>query len=550
MSQTDELFRLMNLQIQCPQCSKRFVVHEDLTGKTVECGACDHRFPVRSESIIVERAKFYPGEQKGDFLNRLGKQSPLVQESPRPVQESANRPSGPKVDAIMPAAPAQTIAVAAGILGILFYLFIFYFGSEPQGPFQDLDLAKRLLLGVFVSSICGGLIVYGSKNWRGRGILIAVALVASLMALIVVRPVHMTPTTFVPPEESAEVGSADSDGDEPSDPSEILHAADQRVLSRNIDLQAANPLNTEGRPQEFVIGIYIPDLNESQYQFIEKYYLRKLALPKSEALLSYKRNSDRDRFIIISGMKLDFDTMVRISEALGMVRSYPEARVLKIELKSDLFQDPGEDFHRKLEDFGDAAFFAKNLDELKNPIDFDRIGKAVKRLATVRPGIELQYQPQITSELLRIVTDENDPELLSEIGKGLRLYAKGNQAALDKVNLMIADWRDSGTPVPSSFVDYLVENGDPRVIDIIDRLWTAAPSDWTGQYLSLGSSTEDRLIRHLKESPMPLKRSAVALLAQVGTSKCVPVLASFATTDDQELRILIDRALDAVKKRP
>ena len=50
-------------------------MNDDLSGKTVECGACDHRFLVKEELIFVERPKVYPGEKikrDDDFLSRLG----------------------------------------------------------------------------------------------------------------------------------------------------------------------------------------------------------------------------------------------------------------------------------------------------------------------------------------------------------------------------------------------------------------------------------------------------------------------------------------------
>ena len=54
-------------------------MNDDLSGKTVECGACDHRFLVKEELIFVERPKVYPGEKikrDDDFLSRLGRDLP------------------------------------------------------------------------------------------------------------------------------------------------------------------------------------------------------------------------------------------------------------------------------------------------------------------------------------------------------------------------------------------------------------------------------------------------------------------------------------------
>ena len=537
----------MNLQIQCPNCTKRFTVHEDLTGKTVECGACDHRFPVKSESIIVERAKFYPGEHKDDFLNRLGKKSPLEKRR----QEAATTPAPrmqapmPQVDAIMPPSPGQAIASGVGICMLVIYALIFFFGSSQGQVFQDINLLKRFVLGGFISLLGGGLIVYGAKNWRAKGVMTASILVLGLLAMIAVRPVHMTPSGIVD-DGSDPVGMPADDSDEgPRDLDDVVGRTDQKALEREIARQSEK---LKGKPAEnYVIGIYIADLQETQYQAIERYFRKKLTIPKSEALLVYKRNEDKDRFIIISGVPMDFDNMVRHCEVIGRATTYPKVRIIDVQISATIFQEPDKDVLEKLNNIDHPAFFSQNLNELRN-IDFERVSEAVRRLSRVPSEMELSLEEQIIAELLRLASEESDRTFLSDTGKALSIFANGSRAAVDKVNRLVPFWMENGVSVPKSMVDFLIEN-DPNVIALIDMLWVSSPGEWDEHYAALGPQIEDRLITHLREAPLDIKRAATSLINQVGTKKSVPALTELGAIEDPELRILVARAINTVKDR-
>lgn len=536
----------MNLQIQCPNCSKRFTVHEDITGKTVECGACDHRFPVTSETIIIEREKFYPGEHKDEFLSRLGKSSPLAQ-GDGGAQAPPMQPGGmAHVDSIMPASPGQSIAAATGVTMLVLYSLIFFFGTSPGQIFQDVEMQKRFLLGCFVSVLGGGLVIFGAKNWRVKGILLAVVLVAGLMAMVVMRPVYITPESEVSNDDQEEGAVSNRLDDDVRDLEDFLSEIDKKAMDRELARQEAK---LDGRPaDDFVTGVYIADLRETQYQAIERYFRKKLSLPKSEALSVYKRNGDNDRFIIISGVPMDFDLMVRFCEFLGRTTSYPKSRVLDVELSARHFQAPSEDILDKLNNVENPAFFTQNLNELRN-IDYERVSEAVRRLGRVPEEIELKNRDQIIEELLLLASEETGSTILSDIGQALKVFGKNSQVAVEKINRLIPHWMKSEIPVERTMVEFLIENNDPNVLVLIDRLWVDDPTKWDEQYGSLGGQIEDRMIFHVTESPEALRRSAISLLGQVGTAKSIPVLESMGQGTDQEARILAARALDMIKGR-
>lgn len=531
----------MNLQIQCPKCSKRFTVHEDLTGKTVECGACDHRFPVKSESIIVERSKFYPGEHKSeDFLNRLGKKW-------GDGEEMAPAPSAPtpQVDAIMPASAGQNIAAAAGATFLILCGLIFFLGTSKGGMFQDVTMEKRLLLGGFVGLLSVGLILFGSKNWRKRATLFGIVLLAGLFALIFIRPVYTTPVV----DDITEFQKGEDEvNEDPLNEDDIKSKVGYAAIERKIG-QMSERFNEDG--SEYVVGIFIEGLTGSQFVEVENYLKDVLSIPPTEGVNLYKRNRERDSLVVVSGFKLDFDTVVRYCEPrLGRATSYPDLRLVDLKLSASLFSKPSKDLQKILTDRTHPAYFSANLDELRS-LTPARVNNAVTRLSTVADDeVELRHEEPIIKEFLDLLVTKNNPVLLSDLGKAFRIWAGGNTACIDTVSRKVSKLlAEEGAIVPASLIDYLVENDAEQAPLFVDRLWSLDPEKWVNQFASMGPTIEPRIIFHLNDSPLRLKKASAILLEKIGTDKALPTLEKFRTSPDEELKILVERAIEAIKAR-
>jgi predicted Zn finger-like uncharacterized protein len=530
----------MNLQIQCPNCTKRFTVHEDLTGKTVECGSCDHRFPVKSESIIVERAKVYPGEHRRDeFLNRLGKSS----SDDEVVRKKTPAPLTPQVDSIMEASAGQKIAAAVGVVLILLYGLLFFLGTDLEGMFQDVSMEKRLLLGGFVGLIGAGLIIFGAKNWRLRAVLFSLVLVGGLMAMIFERPVHATPTVDQPKNVEIITSTVEIVGTVEED--DIKTKVGFLGMQRKIDAMSAlyGPSGSE-----YVIGIFVENLSGSEFHEIGKFLKQVLNIPPTEGINRYQRNGERDSLIVISGIKLDFDTVVRYCERLGRPTTYPEYRLIDLKLSSAIFSEPDEDQIFKMSNPDHPAFFTQNLEELR-ALDISRVKKAVNRLSTLPVGIELRNEEEIIGELLRILASEEDPLLLSDLGKALRIWAGNNRPSVDVATRRVETWIENEVLIPSSIIEYLIENEAEKAPLFVDLLWAKDAEAWHTQYASLGSFVEPRLLFHLESSPPQIKKAALILLAKVGTAKSLPTLQKLVEGSDSELKILAERAIEGINAR-
>ena len=535
----------MNLKIQCPNCSKRFTAHEDLMGKTVECGSCNHRFPVTSETIIIEKAKVYPGEHRSDdFLNRLGRSPGGAARKPAPQAPPAEEV--PKVDAIMPASPGRNMAAGAGFFVILFYLLIFLIGTTENGIFQDVGIIRRIVLTSFVGLLSLGMIIYGAKNWRFQATMAALTLVAILAALTWIRPVRMTPTVaddavVTPPKRELPVRRLETNDDDLRE--RVGYEAVERKLRRlGEEFGAAAP--------NHLLAIFVEDLKPGQFFKLEKYFMRVLRIPPAEGINRYERGAEkRDSLIVISGFPIDFEEAVRLCDPrLGRATTHPELRL--IELKLSAMHDTNLDANPASASGspGERSFFASNYKDL-SALNPDVVTSAVKNLAGVPDDLELKYQEEVVLEFMRLLGSESEKDLLVDLGKGFRRWAGDNRAAQAVVANKIADWIKNGDKVHSDYLEYLIENKEPRALVFVDELWSAEPEFWSRQYALIGPVAEPRLIEHLESSPLRLRKAAATILGKIGSRQAVPALEKYREASDDELRIIVERAIKAIQER-
>lgn len=539
----------MNFQIQCPECGKRFTTHEDLTGKTVECGSCEHRFLIKPETMVPERAKTYPGEQReDDFLNRLAK-PPQAASSAKKVRRyrttsSSGQAPSPHVDTIMPASPAENIAAGGGVALLLFYALFFVAGTREGGLFQDVPMIKRIILASFVGLVGLSLMIYGAKKWRGKAVLFGLSLVAGLAALTATRPVLTTPEVA---QDSFFKAKAPPRRDDPETQKETIkdrvgYAAVERQL-RELESEFGS------RADQHLIAIFIEDLSRPQFYDLQRYFKRAFAMPPDEAVNRYERNNNADSLLVISGFEIDFDQAVRVCDPqLGRATTYPELRLIDLKLSAIHTSEVDEDLRKKLSDPRNRSFFAMNLKELGN-INQDRVKDAVRNLAVVPEDLELRYQDEIVVEFMRLLGSEKDPALLANLAAGFRRWAGGNPASLAVVTQKVGKWLEEGTKIPAGFIDYLIENKEPKGLAYVDELWSEEPESWNAQYLRGGKAAEPLVREHLEKSPMRLKIEAAKILASIGTEQSLPLLKELQETPDEELRILVERAIKAIEAK-
>ena len=549
MSRADSTYSSMDLQIQCPACSRRFHVHEDLTGKTVECGACDQRFKVSPETVIENKDKFYPGEYHDALLDRLGKKPH------RKVQKvsfaQAEYSPDTEAEAVLPATAGQKIAVMVGIVFFLLYTLVFVLGSGKGSVFQDVDMTKRLILAGFVAFCSSVLIIFGAKGWRARSFLFSLFLTACLIALVFVMPIHKIPSTGEWADDGSQNELPGNGEDLPEqvegEVSVVKRRVDYRPMQREIEKHTNEEEGEDGLAM--VTGIYIGDIKENDVQVVQEYLQRKLSLPSNEAPAAYQRNGGKDRFIVFSGLVQRFESFVKHCEVLGKVKTHPEIRVIEVELDKSIFAEPSREVQRQMTDPTKPSYFLVNLDQL-NHVNLRRVKLAVGRFASPPPeGVEIRKMPRMIEELIRLLREESDVELVGDVGHALQIWAKDDKETVTTVGRIVVSWSKIGRFIPTSLVEFLLENGSEDSALVIDSLWGKSPERWSEYYAKLGPVIESRLTNHLETSPDELKKAALGILRKIGTRKSLPILGKYTDHQDDEIKILATRAISAIESR-
>ena len=220
----------------------------------------------------------------------------------------------------------------------------------------------------------------------------------------------------------------------------------------------------------------------------------------------------------------------------------------RVSTNTDLFLEPGNETFNQLKDPRNERFCEMNLKELSN-INIERIEKAVVRFGKMPVDAAKRRRPDIVAQLLVLLKQDSGWALHDSIGRALAQWAPKDQEVVGQVSGLVLGWSEEDREVPKSLVEYLTLNGSLDVIAVVDRMWVKDPSAWSEQYEAIGAAGESRLAFHIGESPLELKKEAAILLRKIGTPKSIPALKSAMGSDDDDLKQLLMRAVDAIKSR-
>jgi hypothetical protein len=252
---------------------------------------------------------------------------------------------------------------------------------------------------------------------------------------------------------------------------------------------------------------------------------------------------------VISGFPIDFDLVVKICDPrLGRVKTYPKLRLIDLELSALHDSKVTDDLRNKLSNPQNPSYFKENLNELR-ALDPLRRKDAVRELAGVPENVERRYGEEIIAEFIRLIRNETDAQLLSDLGRALLIWATDNSVAVDIVSEKVEQMIRTDSTVPASFIDFLVKANGEKAPLLIDTLWSSKPEVWTAQYIALGVAAEKRMIFHLNGPSIRITKAAASVLASIGTERALQPLAKHQSSTDSELKALVERAIAAINGR-
>jgi predicted Zn finger-like uncharacterized protein len=519
------------LLIRCPSCGQRFKVADDLRGRTVECGGCEHRFRINNEAIVRGK-KFYPGERPDSKTNRF-QRVPLS----LPLETSGIVPTyyadAPDLTAFEPTSPQRIMAGMLGVIGMVSMALLLIFGAHRGGALDGMTTDNRLLMAGFTGVLGILLLVYANPRARSKAIGTGLLLGASLLGL----PFFFT------------VGSVPL-----SDPSVVSLAPHKKTTSQKTESESVTALRAligtdplvleierlkrEGSAHR-AVGLWLKGLREQNRFLVRDYILRVTgADPQSH----YYSRGHGDFLMVVTGINQSLDEMAVIAAAFGTVASqYPEISVVEVRVNNESMTEGSIE---QLTDRGAPAFYDLNLKELDS-IDLGRVLRAVQRLADVEPKI---YRSDITQKLLALMGARGvtfKPDLCRALAVWSEQPGPASEAALKEAK----DLLDRKAEVPQEIISLIIKEKNPAVVPIIDDLWLRNSTRWESFYGEIGAPAEATLIRRFPNTEGMLRHSIVRLLGRVGGAASLPLLDSAMSGADAELKVLLKKSAASIRSR-
>lgn len=519
--------------VRCPSCRQRFKVDQSLRGRSVECGACEHRFRIEGDAV-VRGPKAYPGERSSDLLNRFQRVPLSGLGATLPGTRPISYATPPDPVALEPTSPLRVIAGAFGVAGMAFIALLLMFSSERGSALDGMTMTNRLVMTSFTGLTGVLLLIYANPKARLKALGIGLGLAACLTSV----PFFFREGSV--PLASAEVAvTAPAGGDfwtGPKVESEISRLSTRigtQPLEKEIERMAG-----EGNGRR-AAGLWLRGLSNNHRYLVRDYILRVTnADPTSHA---YPRDGG-DYLFVLTGIRQTLQELAQIATVLGeSAKIYPEISVIEVRVNSESFvEGPIE----KLKNKDDPDFYALNKRELES-IDLERAKRAVQRLADAEPKV---FRSDITRKLIGLLGEEG-VSYKANICEALEVWAEIPGPAGDAAVVEIEKLMKQNQPVPVEMVALPVKEQIPAVIPLLDELWVKEPLVWESLYRDAGPAAEPSVLRRFPETSGNLRYSALRILSRVGGEESLRVIGAISPGGDSELRVLIEQATKSIGAR-
>ena len=170
---------------------------------------------------------------------------------------------------------------------------------------------------------------------------------------------------------------------------------------------------------------------------------------------------------------------------------------------------------------------------------------AVKRLADVEPKL---YRNDIARRLIALLR-EDGVEFKDVLCGALMRWADESLKAGDAAEAVLRKLVLLKRPIPRELIALLVKEKRVSIIPMLNDLWLADPGTWEQYYVELGPPIEATLIRDFPNVAGGVRQSLVRMLAKVGGTDSLALLATARVGADPELLVRIDTAEKAIRER-
>ena len=535
LSTPDDLLLL----IRCPSCGQRFKIGEDLRDRTVECGNCEHRFRIEEDTIVRGR-KFYPSDKKRRTLGNF-QRVPLPPSDFSIGVQSIQYSAVPDPTVLEPSSPQRVITGIIGVVGLVLIGLLLMFGGSHGGMLDGMVLENRLLMATFTGLMTTAMLVYANPRARGKALAAGITLSSCLISL----PFFFVDGSSLPSQRSAETRQApiESPADRKDGVVQAVAEDPAAVALRNqigtgpLLAEIAKHANAGGA--KHAIGLWLRGLSDSNRFLVRDYVLRMTGADSSS---HYYPRDGGDYLLVVTGITQSFNELAALTAVLGETgQLYHELSVIEVRVSPRIFVEQSIE---KLSNKESNEFYQMNMSELES-IDLERVKRAVQRLAEAEPKL---YRSDITRKFIALL-GESGIDFKDNLCRALAVWSAepgpASAAAIKVVNRLVADQKT----VPKEIVSLIVKEKNAAVIPILDELWFKNPVPWESLYADLGPMIEAKMIDRFPETQGSIRYSAVRILGRVGGRDSLPALEVAATSNDSELKVLLEQAVAAIHKR-
>ena len=537
---------MMTLRIECPKCQQNFEVGEDLQGRTVECGSCEHRFKVTPEVVsTTQRERFYPDEsRKNTDLSRFGR----APASAKPVEfRTADYGKLPDQSALGPVPPVRVFAIVAGFLVFVAMSLVFYFGSQPNvSLLQDVQRPERLTLAGFFGLVGLVLLFWGMLRKRVVGFLLGIAGSAGLLALAYYLPVNLSPSFDGTGETIVDSGDEEATPKPPTFFPGITEKplTPQEVMEMTRWKSAVLPLVSSG-DEEQVVAVWVRAMEEFHRLQLQNYLKQEFDLANRP---DFRVLRDGGLFVM-SGSPFDLDRVEASVERFGEIEQViPELRLIQMQVNATVLgdQSSSNEITNKLNNPSDGAFYSLNYAELI-ALDRERVKQAVIRLSNAEP---VRMRKDITVRLVGLLGGRQDTETYGNLAQALNVWSEEGDGADRALVGLVGKMREQRQEVPDAILRFWAERKTPEAASLMVQLWAEDPVSRNRFVESYGSQAATSVSFYLRSSEDGLARSAARLMGQIGTKDHLPQMREALTgSGNEEFKRVLQEAIERVVRR-
>lgn len=501
-----------------------------MRGRSVECGACDHRFRIEGEAL-VRGPKVYPGERGTGLVNQF-QRVPLSAVS-LPGGLGVSYASPPDPVALEPVSPQRVIAGAVGVVGMVLMALLLMLSTGRGGALDGMTTGNRLVMAGFTGLMGLAALVYANPLARMKAFMIGVALSACLISV----PFFFTEGS-VPLEKLTAQGDLKSSEGWTLPPAEVEADGLAARIGTQPLLREIERLSVE-KNGTIAAGIWLRGLSNNHKYLVRDYLLRVThADPASHA---YPRDGGNYLFVL-TGIRLSLQELAQLAAPLGEIdHVYPEISVIEVKVNvASFIEGPIE----KLKNKDHPEFYELNKRELES-VDLERAKRAVQRLAEAEPKV---FRSDITRKLLALLSEES-VTYKADICTALEVWSEKPGPAGQAALLEIGKLMKRNVPIPKPIVALAVKEKIPEAVPVLDELWRGDAATWESLYADLGTMIEPTVIRHFPDVSGNLRHSAIRILGRVGGAESLMLMESITPGADSELRVLIEQAGKSIAGR-